>query len=190
MSENSNHNADMHREEAVNENSRIVDGNNENNIVFERLTDKRYIKLQKKLQWWSPNNTRMILYLAFFLVLILFSAYYFSAADYFVAALAALSGLFMIYLILSGADYFGTALSADENLEEKKIALKISDKELFIEIDDKCESLPIGTIKEVRINKNYIYFKLKGSALCPCGITFELNEAHKKSVLKNLARKK
>lgn len=190
MSENSNHNADMHGEEEVNENSRIVDGSNENNIVFERLTDKRYIKLQKKLQWWSPNNTRMIVYLAFFLVLMLFSAYYFSVADYFVATLAAVAGLFMIYLTLSGAGYFGTALSADENLEEKRVALKICDKELFVEIDDKCESLTIATIKEVRINKNYIYFILKGSALCPCGITFELNGNYKKSDLKKLARKK
>lgn len=185
-----NNTTNMHGEEAANENGCIVNANGENAIVFERIADKKYAKIQKRLQWWSIYNVRLVAYSAFFLILVLFSAYYFSVADYFIATLAAVAGVFVIYLVLSGADYFGSAHAIDEELDGKSVVFKISGKELNIKIDDKCESLSVGAIKDVRIRGNIVYFKLKGSVLCPCGIAFELNDIHKKSDLKKLSRKK
>lgn len=190
MSERNDNRANTHNEEITNENDCIIGTNDEISVCFERVTDIKYAKIQKKLQWWSLNNVRLIAYSAFFLVLALFSAYYFSVPDYFVATLAAVAGIFVIYLILSGAGYFGLAHTADEELENKTISLKISEQELHIKIDDKFESLSVGAIKDIRIRGNSVYFKLKGSSLCPCGITFELDDIRKKSDLKKLVRKK
>lgn len=190
MNEKSNKQDNMRNEKIAKNSDCIVGTGDENDFVFERISDIKYVKIQKRLQWWSLNNVRLVAYLAFFLILALFSIYYFSIADFFVATLAAVAGLFVIYLILSGADYFGSAHSADEEHESKSIVFKIRGKELYIKIDDEIENLSITAIKDVRIRTNNVYFKLKGSVLCPHGITFELNEIHKKFDLKKLARKK
>lgn len=190
MNKKSNNYENMNNEELVNDNNCVAGTDDENDVVFERVADIKYAKSQKRLQWWSLNNVRLVAYFAFFIILVLFSVYYFSIADFFVATLAAVAGLFVIYLMLSGAEYFGSAHSVDEEPEGKSIVFKICGKELYIKIDDKIEKLPVGVIKDVRIHANCVYFKLKGSVLCPHGITFELNEAHNKSVLKKLARKK
>lgn len=190
MNEKSNNHENMHNEKFEKNSDCIVGAGDENDVVFERISDIKYAKIQKRLQWWSLNNVRLVAYFAFFIILVLFSVYYFSVADFFVATLAAVAGLFVVYLILSGADYFGSAHTADEEPESKSIAFKVCGKELYIKIDNEIENLSITAIKDVRIRTKNVYFKLKGSVLCPCGITFELNEAHNKSVLKKLARKK
>lgn len=190
MNEKSNSHENMHNEKFEKNSDCIVGAGDENDVVFERISDIKYAKIQKRLQWWSLNNVRLVAYFAFFIILVLFSVYYFSVADFFVATLAAVAGLFVVYLILSGADYFGSAHTADEEPESKSIAFKVCGKELYIKIDNEIENLSITAIKDVRMHANCVYFKLKGSVLCPCGITFELNEAHNKSVLKKLARKK
>lgn len=190
MSEKSNNHDNIDIDEFANNNTCVVGIDDENHIFFERVSDIKYAKIQKRLQWWSLNNVRLVAYFAFFLILVLFSVYYFSIADFFVATLAAVAGLFVIFLTLSGADYFGSAHTADEENENKSIVFKVCGKELYIKIGDEIENLSVTAIKDVRIHSNCVYFKLKGSVLCPCGITFELNEAHNKSVLKKLARKK
>ncbi len=136
----------------------------------------------RMLQWFRADNTLLVVYLVFSLILAIFSVYYVLNREYILLILPGVAFLFMVYTIFRGHNVFCKGMNGDESKTACTLVTEFSDDSFTVSFGGKTETLPYSAVKDIRRKADYIYLQIKNSRHFSCGVlllcgSFVENEA-------------
>lgn len=148
---------------------------------FKRTTGGEYKKALRRFNWFSLSNTRLIVYIAFFVVLAVFSVYYITQKEYLITAFATVAAAFMVYIIAFGHRLLYFSEECIDNNDGDYISCKLTTKGLYVLTGNEFEC---ASVKDVtfKYNKRYIFFSSKRLKIFSNGLVFNNTDIDVKQV--------
>ncbi len=136
----------------------------------------------RKMQWQRLDNTLIVAYLVFAVILLIFSIYYAFKQEYLMLLLPLLALAFMVYTVLYGHNVFCKGMNGDESKAASTLVTEFYEDSFTVSFADKTETLSYSAIKDIRCKADYIYLQTKNSRHFSCGVlllrgSFVENEA-------------
>ncbi len=139
-----------------------------------RTSSGGYIKACKKLSWFSAQNTHLVVYTMFFLVLAVFGVYYgFFQQDKMLCIFSFVASAFMLYIIVCGPRLFASGMAFDEERAEGTLSCLFFKGRLEVILGEEKYSIPYTSVTRLRFVKHCVYIRLKNSKEFPNGIIME-----------------
>ena len=158
---------------------------------FKRKSSGEYAAALRRMKWHSLDNARFIIYIAFFVVLLVFAVYYTVKSDYLVAIFAFAAALFMLYLVFFGHNVLLKGMESDESPESVDVLCKMCSKNIYLLDNGRLEILPYSAVKKIKYNKKYICLLFKKSPIFGNGLILsaeDKNPAEIKEFIKSKAQ--
>ncbi len=139
-----------------------------------RTSSGGYIRACKKLSWFSAQNTHLVVYTMFFLVLTVFGVYYsFFQKDKMLCTFSFVAAAFMLYIIACGPRLFASGMAFDEERTEGTLSCQFFKERLEVILGEEKYSIPYTSVTRLRFVKHCVYIRLKNSKEFPNGIIME-----------------
>lgn len=139
-----------------------------------RTSSGGYIKACKKLSWFSAQNTHLVVYTMFFLVLAVFGVYYgFFQQDKMLCIFSFAAAAFMLYIVICGPRLFASGMAFDEERAEGTLSCMFFKDKLEVILGEEKYSIPYTSVTRLSFVKHCIYIRVKNSKEFPSGIIME-----------------
>lgn len=124
-----------------------------------------------RIKWRTLKNTRFVVYSMFFVILVVFTVYYFITKAYYISALTGIVGAFMLYIVLFGESFFADGMSFDEEKEEGAVlSVKLCAENVYVFDGKTLAVVEYKQITEYKTTARYLYLKFKGVKQYPDGV--------------------
>lgn len=148
---------------------------------FKRTTGSEYKNALRRFNWFSFSNTRLIVYIAFFVILAVFSVYYATQKEYLITAFATVTAVFMVYIIAFGHKLLDYSKECVDNTVGDDICCKLTAKGLYVLTDNYYEYVSVKDVT-FKYNKRYIFFTSKRFKAFSEGLVFDSDDIDVKQV--------